>query len=699
MVLLFLAVLGIGFGPGVDTASAAAGASAQALLPGLATVDPPCAGCGTGPVKLHGGPVQHHPRIILDFWGPKWQQDTAVIPAMITLFQSLAGGQYNNILTQYSDDNGPIANDAALDQRLLGTNGNPVVSRMIDPTTPVATIPGRMSMDDIGIEARKFLNDHSWTYTADTQVIVFPQQGTAYDPQDLGDACGRHAFGVDTAQFAYALVKYTSDTDCNFGGTDPQGNMTKVAAHEYAETATDPQYKIFFTHSGWATDGGDEIGDLCNDYGRYYVPPTGTPSIYVQELWSNADNGCVLSRGQEFVSPDKTYPFNGKHTVQGPILTKYLQLGTSLLGEPISEQQPTTGGYVSYFQGTTCGGTTTYGAIYLMSGNSTAYSVHGCIDKEYLSLGGPSTSSLGLPVTDEMGVTGGRVSYFSGHKCSTGGGPSNSGSAIYANGAHTYYVWGCIYGRYQDTCQQVNGPCVNLLGLPVTSEESIAGGKVSYFAGTVCNGGYTVKDEHGVSQLSGSAIYAHGTFETEVHGCIYQKYTHLGGPSSYLGFPITDEMSTPGGRVSYFQGTTCAIDGQTYGAIYSSGAGVYVVYGCIERAYVSLGGSGSYLGMPISDLTSITGGSVAYFQGTTCGGTTTYGAIYSSSSGTYAVHGCLDQKYESLGGPNSNLGFPVSNEYTNSAGHRESDFVGGSIIYMNGAAVVTFNCVGLGTCN
>jgi len=52
------------------------------------------------------------------------------------------------------------------------------------------------------------------------------------------------------------------------------------------------------------------------------------------------------------------------------------------------------------------------------------------------------------------------------------------------------------------------------------------------------------------------------------------------------------------------------------------------------------------------------------------------------------VQGGIYTKYASIGGPNSNLGLPISNEYANASGQFESDFVGGSITWVNDAAVV-----------
>ena len=181
---------------------------------------------------------------------------------------------------------------------------------MIDPTTPVAYYPGRMTMDDIGNEAPTFLANHGRSYTADTQVLVIPQQGTTYDQASLGDACGYHDADLSTSTLVYGLVRFASDAKrpdgspaCQWASNDAD-NMTKVAAHEYAEMATDPHF-----NSAWRSNDakGDEIADLCNDWTFNYQSASGQ-IVYVQELWSNAAGGCVQVQGEEFNSPDRTYP-------------------------------------------------------------------------------------------------------------------------------------------------------------------------------------------------------------------------------------------------------------------------------------------------------------------------------------------------------------------------------------------------------
>jgi uncharacterized protein with LGFP repeats len=95
----------------------------------------------------------------------------------------------------------------------------------------------------------------------------------------------------------------------------------------------------------------------------------------------------------------------GAHEVHGHIRDEWMALGweRSPLGYPIADESSTPGssGRYSRFQG---------GAIYWSSASG-AHEVHGAIYVRYVSISGPQ-SALGLPVSDEHDVPGGRQSDF-----------------------------------------------------------------------------------------------------------------------------------------------------------------------------------------------------------------------------------------------------------------------------------------------
>jgi hypothetical protein len=79
-----------------------------------------------------------------------------------------------------------------------------------------------------------------------------------------------------------------------------------------------------------------------------------------------------------------------------------------------------------------------------------------------------------------------------------------------------------------------------------------------------------------------------------VIGAIRDKWLALGGPQSFLGQPLTDELGTPDGigRFNHFQG----------GSIYwTPTTGAHEVHGAIRDKWEAIGWERSFLGYPISD--------------------------------------------------------------------------------------------------
>lgn len=554
----------------------------------------------TPPLVYHADKVQHHPRVYLVFWGPKWRPDDPIIAAMRQLFANLAGSQYNNILTQYydnpNDPNAYVHNDTQL------------VDTWIDTSTPHSfTGSSYLLFQDLGQEVNQVVlpqnqsqnaqqlppQTQPWTNSSDTQFLVFPQQGTSYDTASIsgtflqGDffgLCGAHDVytqpGVGSPSpygpIIFAGIPYPTDLPDPTHPSNPAcpGSvvdvMTYLASHEYAEMVTDP-FGGLNGGTAWYTNEStqfeqQEIGDLC-EWGGYQIPtydtsgsvsPAGTLiSLTMTYLWDNSNyavtpqGSCVTARGQEYFKA-----VTGKHTVYDQFLTDYqdsLNGATASTCSPvldcpvterylISNQYPNTAGWEQEFLN---------GRIYAASATAFAYAVQGSIFAEYAqAMNGPS-GILGLPTSDQQPVYAsdgttliGQRNTFVGTACGSSG-----GSAIYwssATGAHE--VHGCIYLRYWRDYGGPAGKSTYHLGFPTSDETSIAGGSVSYFAQNVC-----------VSpgpNNSGSAVYFSSAGTFEVQGCIYYRYWNMGGPSSCLGFPTTDEgvtNGTSGDRISNFQ--------------------------------------------------------------------------------------------------------------------------------------------------
>jgi hypothetical protein len=158
-----------------------------------------------------------------------------------------------------------------------------------------------------------------------------------------------------------------------------------------------------------------------------------------------------------------------------------------------------------------------------------------------------------------------------------------------------------------------------------------------------------------------------------VCGAIRVKYLALGGPTGFLGYPTTDETGTPDGvgRFNNFSNS---------GSIYwSPSTGAWSIHGAIRAKYLKLGGPTSFLGYPITDETGTPDGigRFNHFSSNDGWGASIY---WTRATGAWSVHGAIRAKWASMGWERSCLGYPVSDEF-GVPGGRRSNFQHGSITW------------------
>jgi hypothetical protein len=145
----------------------------------------------------------------------------------------------------------------------------------------------------------------------------------------------------------------------------------------------------------------------------------------------------------------------------------------------------------------------------------------------------------------------------------------------------------------------------------------------------------------------GSIYWSPETGAHEVHGVIRDKWRSLGGEGGSLGFPITDETSTPDGigRYNHFRG----------GSIYwTPGTGAFEVNGLIGARWAEMGRERSVLGYPVTDETSTSDG-VGRFNHFL------NGSIYwTPDTGAHEVFGQIRERWKSMGWEHSTLGYPTT---------------------------------------
>lgn len=287
------------------------------------------------------------------------------------------------------------------------------------------------------------------------------------------------------------------------------------------------------------------------------------------------------------------------------------------------------------------------GASAALAGTTTAYAtaayvttadapLKSPIQQHYEELGGAS-SFLGQPTGPELPVAAGRARTYQG------------GNIYWSSPTGAYEVHGRILDRYRSA----GGPG-SFLGFPLADEFGVPNGRGSNFQG-------------------GSVYWSAATDAHEAHGAILSRYLALGGAGSPVGFPTTDEVAAGAGRATYFQGAAI---------FWSAGTGTQQVHGAILGKYLSLGGAGSFLGLPTSEEFAVPAGGANRFQG---------GMVFWSAATTaHEVRGAILARYLSVGGSGSSLGLPVSDEFAVSGG-RQSNFQRGSIRWDAATGVASVN--------
>ena len=191
-------------------------------------------------------------------------------------------------------------------------------------------------------------------------------------------------------------------------------------------------------------------------------------------------------------------------------------------------------------------------------GSASAFAVYGAIADKWRQLGG-ERGALGQALTDEADASGGgRFNQFS------------NGYIYWRPQTGAFAFYGPIAAKWRE----LGG--INGYGYPITDElPADRGGRFNDFD-------------------RGNSIYSHPAHGTHaVYGFIRVKWRSLGAERSFLGYPVTDELSAANlGRFSAFAG----------GLIYwHPNVGAYAIYGEIGKRWLQLGAERSSCGYPTSD--------------------------------------------------------------------------------------------------
>ena len=340
-------------------------------------------------------------------------------------------------------------------------------------------------------EITKEINTFHWTNTASSIFFVFTPidyaltEGTCLSGGLPGLGGGLECSYHETVGgYNYAAMNYEGSNPpagCDTGDGNPTDTMINEASHEQFEAITNPKEYFYNPGNGWNNSDCNsvlgvnacEMADKCEassqsgvvTHPRLYLNGNTYPGV--QGEFSNATGACEYTIAPAY--PVVDVPGGGAFR------TVWLSTGdvNGPLGDPIDSWYSIPGGQKQDFVG---------GSIYWSSATGTD-EVQGAIYTEYTSgFGGPS-GGLGFPTSVEVGIAGGRVSYFYGNLCGARG-PDNSGAAIYwTSGTGAHQVGGCIYNHYWSVLGGPAGDGYHNLGFPTSNVLDISGGYVSYFYG------------------------------------------------------------------------------------------------------------------------------------------------------------------------------------------------------------------------
>ncbi|MFD0483990.1 LGFP repeat-containing protein [Kineococcus sp. GCM10028916] len=364
-----------------------------------------------------------------------------------------------------------------------------------------------------------------------------------------------------------------------------------------------------------------------------------------------------------------------------------------------------------------------------VAADGTAHVVRGAIDDYWWAHGGP-TGRLGLPTGSEARTedgsgysttfTGGTVFWSPatgartlavGYPYGVGldgttddprpGYPTDEGGSVHRGdgslvGSWQHFEHGVGYQWMLGTGYVFDGPIRDVYA--ATAYENGRLGWLISSPETFAYGFHAPNDRDSLRQrFEHGAIYAplNGTVPARVlYGAIAAYYEGNRGPSDFgrvvsMGYPLTDELTTPDGvgRYAHFAGGASVYWSPT------SGAHAVDDVGYPFRSYwASRGWEASPLGYPTGERETLGSqnpfGSVGALQRFTGG--TAYSHQDSTVAGnvTATVRGAIAQTWSAMGWENSALGYPLSEEFPVVGGVRQT-FQGGALTANAATGAVT----------
>jgi uncharacterized protein with LGFP repeats len=318
------------------------------------------------------------------------------------------------------------------------------------------------------------------------------------------------------------------------------------------------------------------------------------------------DGGCWqgYAKGAIYWSPN-----SGAHVVSnGAVRDRWAQMGweRSSLGYPVGD---TTCGLAA----AGCFQAFQSGSLYWSSATG-AHTVAGAVRDKWGTAGWEG-GSLGYPTSDQATTPNGQAQYTHFER----------GSIYWSQATAAHVLSGTVRDRWAASGWE-SGP----LGLPVSDVASTPDG-VARFA----------------HFQNGSVYWTSGTGARLLLTPIRDRWAATGWESGTLGYPVADQVATPGG--------TGQVVGFQRGWLYwSQATGARLLAGPVRDAWLAAGADGGSLGLPVGDVGTTPDGKAQY-------GTFSGGSVYVHATlGSHVVPTAVRDGWAAAGWEGGPLGYPTS---------------------------------------
>jgi outer membrane protein assembly factor BamB len=191
---------------------------------------------------------------------------------------------------------------------------------------------------------------------------------------------------------------------------------------------------------------------------------------------------------------------------------------------------------------------------------------------------------------------------------------------------------------------------------PITDYYNKLGGARGSFLSDPVSSQYATANGGKAQDFRGGTIYwSAATGAHAMLGDILAKYKALGGPASGLGYPTTDEQTTPDGvgRYNHFS----RADGASI--YWTPNTGAHFIQGAIRAKWAAMGWERGPQGYPSTDETSTPDGTGKYNHFSRPDGASIY---WTSATGAWSIQGQIRDRWTALGREQGPLGYPTTDE-------------------------------------